>query len=51
MTTWEEISNSWDLSDSELEEIENSWEFCWKCDEQLQPFKCPNGCPEEDPND
>tara|TARA_B110000240_G_scaffold170889_1_gene194840 strand:- start:341 stop:451 length:111 start_codon:yes stop_codon:yes gene_type:complete len=32
---------------SEIEEIENSWEFCWKCGKQLQPFKCPNGCPEE----
>ena len=33
------------------EEIENSWEFCWKCGEQLHPFKCPNGCPEDNPNE
>ena len=49
MTTWEEISNSWDLSDSELEEIENSWDFCETCDEQLSYGKnntviCPNKC-------
>ena len=49
MATWEEISNSWDLSDSELEEIENSWEFCETCDEQLSYGKnntviCPNKC-------
>ena len=49
MTTWKEISNSWDLSDSELEEISNSWEFCETCDEQLSYGKnntviCSNKC-------